>query len=219
MPDCRYCGREFDAESDHLDHLGDEHAGELSPIDRRRLESAADAGDRSRTPLVLAGIVLVLGLGVMAGAGYVLLDGGSSADASASSADGGASASPGNVDAVARTPTGVGSVHDHGTIEMRVMGQSVDFSRSQYQLQADPFHFENNNGNRWHVHAQSVTLEYAMGTLDIGVTNDSVTYQGTTYRDGTNTTVTVAVNGKSVTPSEYVLQDGDRVRIIVVREV
>ena len=216
MAECRYCGREFEDDSAHREHLRDSHAEELGPVDRRRLDS--EEGGRSRTPIYLAGIVLVLALGVMAGAGYVLLDGGGSGSGSAASASGGgggAAASPGNVDAVAQTPTGVGSVHTHGTIEMRVTGQSVDFSQSQYQLQADAFHFENGNGDRWHVHARSVTLEYAMSTLDIGVTNDSVTYQGETYRGGPNTTVTVQVNGNSVQPSDYVLQEGDSVRIVV----
>jgi sulfur carrier protein ThiS len=54
-----------------------------------------------------------------------------------------------------------------------------------------------------------------MSTLGIGVTNDSVTYEGETYRSGPNTTVTVHVNGNSVRPSEYVLQEGDRIRIVV----
>jgi sulfur carrier protein ThiS len=206
MNKCQYCGREFNGESAHHDHLRAEHAEELGPIDRRRLES--EDGDRSRTPVVLAGIVLMLALGVMIGAGYVLLDGGGGDN-------GGGSAGSSDAGAVARTPTGVGSVHYHGTIEMRVTGQSVDFSRSQYQLQADPFHFENGNGDRWHVHAEDVTLEYAMSTLGIGVTNESVTYEGETYRSGGNTNVTVAVNGEPVTPSEYVLQEGDRVRIAV----
>ena len=217
MVECRYCGRAFDDESAYREHLWETHEEELGPIDRRRLD--AEESERSRTPLVLAGMVLVLALAVMAGAGYVLLDGGGSGeDANAGGGGGGASgdpAAPGNVESVARTPTGVGSVHYHGTIEMRVMGQSVDFSRSQYQLQADPFHFENGEGSRWHAHAQGVTLEYAMSTLGIGVTDESVTFEGETYRDGQNATVIVEVNGQSVTPSEYVLQEGDRVRILV----
>lgn len=218
MVECRYCGREFDDESAHQDHLRETHADELGPIDRRRLES--EESGRSRTPLVLAGIVLVLALGVMVGAGYVLLGGGGSGGNDAGAAGGSASGggdptAPGNVAAVARTPTGVGSVHYHGTIEMRVTGQSVDFSRSEYQLQADGFHFENGEGTRWHGHAQGVTLEYAMSTLDIGVTRDSVTFEGETHRDGENATVVVEVNGDSVAPSEYLLQEGDRVRIVV----
>jgi len=220
MVECRYCGREFEDDSAHHEHLQESHAEELGPIDRRRLD--AEGSERSRTPLYLAGIVLVLALGVMAGAGYVLLDGGGSGTggsagnaSSASGSGGGTAAGPGTVDAVARTPTDVGSVHTHGTIETRVLGQSIDFSRSQYQLQADPFHFENGNGDRWHVHARGVTLEYAMSTLGIGVTNDSVTYDSETYRAGPNTTVTVQVDGESVQPSEYVLQEGDRIRIVV----
>ena len=213
MNKCRYCGREFNGESAHHDHLREAHADELGPIDRRRLESESE--NRSRTPIVLAGVVLMLALGVMAGAGYVLFGGGGGTGSAAGSAAGANATDPGAVEAVAQAPTSVGSVHTHGTIEMRVAGQSIDFSQSQYQLQADPFHFENGNGDRWHVHAEGVTLEYAMSTLDISVTNESVTYEGETYRAEGNTTVMVAVNGEPVVPSEYVLQDGDRVRIVV----
>ena len=213
MVECRYCECEFDDESVYHGHLQETHTDELGPIDRRRLE--ANESERSRTPLVLAGVVLVLALGVMAGAGYVLLNGGGSGTDASVGNGGGPPAAPGNVEAVAQDPSGVGSVHYHGTIEMRVAGQSVDFSQPEYQLQADAFHFENGEGTRWHGHAQGITLEYAMSTLGIGVTNESVTFGGETYREGANVSVTVTVNGKPVVPSKYVLQEGDSVRIIV----
>lgn len=38
MPDCDYCGASFDSEDAHLEHLRDEHEGELGPIDRRRVQ-------------------------------------------------------------------------------------------------------------------------------------------------------------------------------------
>jgi hypothetical protein len=115
-------------------------------------------------------------------------------------------------------PSNVGSIHTHGTIEVTIDGQQIDFSQEQYQLQADAFHFENREGTRCHVHARGVTLEYAMATLEIAVTESTVTFQGTTYRDSdSNTSVTVTVNGESITPSEYVLQEGDRIRIIAER--
>lgn len=113
-------------------------------------------------------------------------------------------------------PYDLGSVHHHGTMDVVVNGERVDFSRSRYQLQADPFHFEGGEGTRWHVHARGVTLAYAMDTLGIDVTASTVTYRDTTYRDSDpNTTVTVTVNGEPVTPSDHVLREGDRVRVVV----
>ena len=67
---------------------------------------------------------------------------------------------------------------------------------------------------RWHGHAKGVTLSYAMGTLGIDVTEDTVAYQGTTYGDDPGETVVVKVNGESVNPEEYVLQDGDHIQIV-----
>jgi len=200
MPDCSYCSDSFDDEEAYLRHLEAEHADELGPIDRRRIDDDADDADAdSSVGIVVIALVVVLAAGGVAGV-MLLSSGGSSADA----AQGG--------------PSDIGSVHYHGTIAVIIDGQRLDFSRDRYQLQADAFHFEGGGGTRWHVHARGVTLAYAMETLDIGVTDSSVTYRGTTYRDGTSsTTVTVTVNDNPVTPSEYVLQNGDRVRIVVER--
>lgn len=59
-----------------------------------------------------------------------------------------------------------------------------------------------------------MTLAWAMRTLGIDVTNGTVSYQGTTYGDDGGETATVTVNGGSVTPTDYVLQQGDEIRIV-----
>lgn len=199
MPDCRHCGETLADDEAYAAHLEAEHADDLGAIDRRRIEAYSDddGGGIPTAPLVI-GVVLLGGVLVLVAA-WVAFAGGSGGGSDA-----------------AIQPTDVGSVHYHGGIEMTVDGEAVDFSRDRYQFQADPFHFENGDGSQWHVHARDVTLEYAMGTLGIDVTSDSVTFEGTTYRDsdeGTN--VTVAVNGEQVTPSEYVLREGDQIRIVV----
>lgn len=204
MPDCEYCGAHFDDDAALLDHLGDDHADELGPIDRRRVRSNAGEGRSLPTgPLVLAGVVLVA-LAVIV---YVTLFMGGNGPA-------GGGLGP------------VGSAHEHGSIEMRIMGERVDFSQPRYQVQADRFHFEERNGRIWHTHARGVTLAWAMRTLDINVTADSVTYRGTTYQDSDpDTEVIVEVNGEPVDPTTYVLDGtsspqpggGDQVRIVVRR--
>jgi sulfur carrier protein ThiS len=201
VPDCRHCDAVFDHEAAYAEHLQAEHAEELGAIDRHRVEAHASDDESSfpTTPVVL-GLVLLTGVAVIVAAWVAFAGGGSNTGAGAG-----------------QQPSGIGTVHYHGSIEMVVDGDRVDFSQDRYQLQADPFHFENGGGTRWHVHAQDVTLEYAMTTLGFDVTADSVTYEGTTYRDNDQgTSVSVAVNGEQVTPSEYVLQEGDRVRIVVV---
>lgn len=112
---------------------------------------------------------------------------------------------------------------------MRVLGDRVDLSQRRYQLQDRYFHLEAGNGRIWHLHGERVTLAYAMDTLGISVTDDSVTYQGTTYEEGSAYDVTVTVGGQDVTPSEYILNGasstpgptqtatGAHIRVVVTR--
>lgn len=211
MHDCPHCAESFETETDYLEHLRDDHPDAFGTVDRRRLDQLrGDDGGAgvSTTALLLGGLAVVV-LAVVAFVTFGL--GGSSSDSGV---------------AAARTPTNVGSVHYHGTMEMVVLGDPVDFSRDRYQLQADAFHFEGGDGRVWHGHAQGVTLEWAMASLGIEVTETSVTFEGTTYRDSDpEYTVSVTVDGQSVDPSTYVLQgaqnadaaasQGDNVRIVV----
>jgi hypothetical protein len=212
MPDCSYCGESFDDDHAHLVHLRDEHEGELGTIDRRRVEDELDTedGEFPTGPVVL-GIVLTVAVAIV---GYVIfIAGGSSGNGTVNGID------------VAQMPGQVSqSEHAHGRINVTIDGQTLDFSRDQYQLQADAFHFESGNGRIWHKHAPGVTLEYAMATLGIDVSQDSVTFEGTTYSDSDpDTSVTVTVDGDPVVPSEYELtgtstdnaEQGDFIRIIV----
>lgn len=192
MPDCGYCDESFTDEATYHDHLREVHSDELGPIDRRRI-TAEEGGGLPTGPLAL-GLVLLISAAVV---GYVIFlpGGGGGGDVG---------------------PTDLGSVHYHGTLEVVIDGQRVDFSQSRYQLQADAFHFEGGVGQQWHVHAQGVTLAWAMDSLGIPVTADRVTFEGTTYAAAeADTSVSITVNGDPVTPSAYVLQEGDAVRIVV----
>lgn len=200
MEQCDYCGEEFPDEQSYLDHLRSDHMDELGPIDRRRV--APPGSDESRdwflyvTPV--AGVALV-GLVL-----YFVFFAGTSGGS-------------------APQPHSPGSVHIHGDIAVMIAGEQLDFSQPRYQYantQNSHFHFEPvngvPNGEMWHVHSQDVTLAYGMSSLDIEVTENNVTYDGTTYRDADpDTTVNVTVNGESVNPRTYVLRDGDTVRITV----
>ncbi|RDZ62213.1 hypothetical protein C5B90_17575 [Haloferax sp. Atlit-12N] len=108
-------------------------------------------------------------------------------------------------------------LHVHGTIDFTVDGEQLDFSRDKYQQAGhnDHFHFEGGHANPWHAHSAHVTLAYGMSTLDgINMTDESVTYDGTTYAyDGDNATANVTVNGEAVDPTDYYLKNGDSVSI------
>lgn len=199
MPDCDYCGSAFDEEEAYLRHLREEHAADLGPIEQRRVESLDDGdGGVPRTAVYASAVVGVLIAGVL---GYVLLGGLGSGNA--------------DVDA-SITPNDVWSVHYHGTMNVTIDGRTLDFSRDTYQLRTDAFHYEQNDGSQWHVHAKNVSLEFALKSLDVDPTADSITFEGTTYRDddpGTN--VSITVNGEPVDPRTYVLQPDDRVTVVV----
>lgn len=206
MPECSYCDETVEEEA-LLAHLRDEHGSELGSIDRRRVAELEGDNDGLPTgPLLIGGVVLVAIAVVI----YVTVFVGGSGGAEGS-----------------QEPGPLGSAHEHGTMDVVIRGDEIDFGQSQYQLQADRFHFEAGDGEVWHAHAEDVTLAWAMNTLDIDVTADSVTVGGTTYRDDDpEYAVTIAVNGESVDPSTYVLEgtetagaaaQGDRVRIAVER--
>jgi len=190
MADCDYCGESFDGEVPDS-HLRSDHLDELGPIDRRRLGDAEDDDGVSSGPVAL---VVVLGLAVALVVYVIFFTGGGSA----------AGVGP------------AGSDHYHGTMEVTVLGEAVDFSQQQYQLQDRRLHFESGDGTEWHAHATGVTLDYAMEALGFDVTRDSFTYQGTTYEDGSEYDVSVTVNGNVVGP-DYTLQEGDSVVVTVER--
>lgn len=81
MPDCTYCDESFTDDEAYLAHLRDAHRGELSRIDRRRVESFEAEGGRSRA-VVYGGIALVAVL--LAAAVYLtVLQGGDPGDTGA----------------------------------------------------------------------------------------------------------------------------------------
>lgn len=187
MPDCDYCGESFGSERAELDHLRSEHLDELGPIDRRRVGATDEEEGGLPTGPIALGAVLVAAAAVV---GYVIFFAGSGAAAG---------------------PHSHGSVHHHGTINVTIDGETVDFSQPRYQVGStheQAFHFEAGS-DFWHVHAQGVTLQYAMESVGINVTDDAVTFDGTTYRDSSpEWEVLVQVNGEDVDPETYVLDRG-----------
>ena len=191
MPECDYCGAPHDSEGAHLDHLESEHYDELGPIDKRRVDDRGSGFDVPVGPIAI-GVVLVAAAGIL---GYVVFVAGG---------NGSQEIGPYQSD------------HYHGTMEMTVLGDDVDFSQSQYQVRDNRFHFEGGNGQRWHAHATGVTFGYAMSALGFDVSTDpnTLVYRGDTYTDGEGYEVVLEVNGDSV-GTDYVLKQDDDIRVVV----
>jgi|AntDeeMinimDraft_5_1070356.scaffolds.fasta_scaffold00158_5 sulfur carrier protein ThiS len=107
--------------------------------------------------------------------------------------------------------------HAHGEMTVVVEGEEVDFSKEKYQANHRHFHYEHGGGELWHAHSTTLTLSYALTTLEgINAEDDLIEYAGTTYDPADDgTTVEVTVNDEPVEMNEYVLKDGDSVRIVV----
>jgi hypothetical protein len=214
MPDCNYCEESFADEEAYLDHLAASHErGELSRIDRRRVEGHSDdeGGGLPTGPLIIIGLVLFSAAVI----GYVTIF---------------MNDTPNNIEitSVAKEPAdNVGAVHEHGTINVTIGGETLDFSQARFQnpQQYQAFHFEGGNGDVWHKHANGVTLEYGMKTLGIQMNQSAILYNGELYTESDpGTEIVVTVNGDEVDPTTYELQgvestanaqDGDHVRIVV----
>jgi len=201
MPECDYCGASLGDEDAYLSHLAGEHEGELSAIDQRRVADHDDDGGFPVCPVVLVGLLGLAGGLVIWVTFFMGVGGGSSEGAGAFS------------DPV-QSPSNVGGVHSHGSITVEIGGEQLDFSRDRYQLQADGFHFEGGRGDRYHVHAQGVTLEFALESLGIGVQQGLLEFEGTVYNESNGDTVVYEVNGESVNPETYTLQESDSVRVV-----
>lgn len=186
--DCEYCDSTV-TESNYLSHLKEEHFDELSNIDRRRVVDNLGPPNRShRNKLLVAGAVIIIGLSALIYFGAFVVFGplGSSSDG------GGESYEP---------------EHEHGTLTVVIDGDELDFTESQYVMQDECFHFHDGEGEVWHTHCDGVTLEEALETLGIQVTETAITIHGTEYNDtAPDTSVSVTVNGETVDYETYELQ-------------
>lgn len=69
----------------------------------------------------------------------------------------------------------------------------------------------------WHRTDADVTVAEALDTVGVTATNDSLTYEGTTYgAEGSNTSLAIRVNGEPVNPTEYELEAGDEIWVVAI---
>lgn len=189
MPDCDYCDRSFPDEDAYLTHLGEEHEDELGRIDSRRV-----AGHRSTAGISIPPMVYY----AAGGLGLFLLSG-----ALVYYAVGAFSGGNG------------GFVHEHGTIEVTVDGQSVNLH--QYSDETEEFHFHPGDP-QWHMESMEgrLTLADALSRIGIEVSQERLALPDRSYDESdAGTEVVVRVNGEQVDPASYELRDEDHAEIVV----
>lgn len=203
---CNYCSdSNFESEDDLYQHIRSEHdEEEVSQIDARKVRKqyggfeGSPVGFMKKYGMLFAGaFVAAIVVGIVA---YTVFMGGSNGENSSE-----------QFSHVETTPSG--TAHYHGQFYMSINGNNVDFSQQQYQLQDNSFHFESGEGVRWHGHANNITIQYALATLDIKLTEDYVTVNGDKYERGSEAEVSVTVNGSEVDPATYTLQRDDTVTV------
>lgn len=199
MTDCDYCSdpESFSSESEYLQHLSDQHYDSLSAIEKRKVDSNVHSdSDRNWAPILgVTAVVLIVGA--------VLWLGFASSNSSPET-DG-------------NTEPNLGAGHNHVPISVTVDGQQIDFSQQQYQLADRHIHFEGGGGSTLHLHATSVTVEYALERIpNVGdVDDNSAEFDGKTYSTQNGDTVKFVVNGQEVDPTSTVLQDGQNLKVVL----
>ena len=112
------------------------------------------------------------------------------------------------------------SAHNHADIKVYILGNAIDFSLPQYQLQDKLTHFENWDGDVVHTHATGITLGYIFKTLGMEITEECIkTDKGSKYCSEDNAMLKVFVKNRnsdweiiSYAPN-YVIQDMDKILV------
>lgn len=194
---CDYCSDSV-PEDEYLAHLRAEHYSDLSRIDRRRVDKTLDPPNSNPTR---KRYVIGIGLLGLFGLAYLAIFLGAMPDNGLVTSDS---------SSATMQPDPEDRVHFHGTIELTIDGEPIDFSQSAYTMQDDCFHFHDDDVAEegvWHVHCGDVSLEYALETLGIEATADSIEIDGEEYADDDpDTSVSITVDGEPVDPETYVLE-------------
>ena len=212
METCDYCGETFTDADDYFDHLEAEHHDELGPIDQRRVADRSDPAPRISSGHIAFGLV---GVVLVVGAIYAVAITGFGGNAG---------------------PTLDPGTDVHGTLNVTIDGEPLDLSGEHRFIENDQiFHFHGNEYERygahvWHIHGEGVTLQYALDTLGIAVTDDGsvLEFDGERYDNAEpETTVSIRVNGEAVAPGTYELEgvgpmnaaaDGEGDDVVIVAE-
>lgn len=109
----------------------------------------------------------------------------------------------------------LGSAHEHASILVRIFGDKFDFSSPAFQVKSSWIHFESQDGNTVHRHAEGVTLGYLFDTLGIGLDEQCYIFpDGRQFCTDENYSLKFFINHQPESDiRDYVLQEDDRILI------
>ena len=108
----------------------------------------------------------------------------------------------------------IGSTHQHIDILIQVDGQIVDLNQTQHAHQSNYAHLHQNETDVIHLHAINIPLNWFMESINIPLTESSLTLDGQVYDEDENNKLHIIINGERISDLEYVFQDEDKILIL-----
>ncbi|MBE18999.1 MAG: hypothetical protein CMO11_03370 [Thaumarchaeota archaeon] len=108
----------------------------------------------------------------------------------------------------------IGSTHQHIDLLIHVDGQIIDLNQTQYAHQSNYAHLHQNETDVIHLHAINIPLSWFMDSLNIPITDSSLTLDGQTYNEDELNKLHIIINGEEIDDIEYVLQDEDKLLVL-----
>lgn len=108
----------------------------------------------------------------------------------------------------------MGSTHQHIDVLISVDGQIVDLNQTQYAQQSNYAHFHQNETDVIHLHAINIPLNWFMESINIPLTESSLTLDGQVYDEDENNKLHIIINGERISDLEYIFQDEDKILIL-----
>ncbi|MCI0559981.1 MAG: hypothetical protein MN733_15940 [Nitrososphaera sp.] len=109
----------------------------------------------------------------------------------------------------------LGSAHEHAVFEVRLDGNVIDFSQSQYQVQSQFIHVENRDGTTLHRHSTDVPVGEFFRSVGMDIRDECFIHDnGDQYCEAGDKQLRYFVNGtESSSIMDYILRENDRILI------
>ncbi|PCJ47967.1 MAG: hypothetical protein COA72_06755 [Candidatus Neomarinimicrobiota bacterium] len=104
----------------------------------------------------------------------------------------------------------IGSTHQHIDILIHVDGQIVDLNQTQHAHQSSYAHLHQNETDVIHLHAINIPLSWFMNSLNIHLTDSSLTLDGQIYDEDETNKLHIIINGEEIDNIDYEGYNGEK---------